>query len=52
VNAGAKKTPAEREPFDELQRRHAATQFSGLSAWSGALDTGMMWSIVVAGCWQ
>jgi hypothetical protein len=52
VNAGAKKTPAEREPLELLHLLHAATQFSGLSARSGALLTGMMWSIVVAGCWQ
>jgi len=42
VNVGAKKTPAEREPFDELQRRQQATMFSMFIAWSGALDTGMM----------
>jgi len=50
VNAGAKKTPAEREPFDELQRLQQATMFSMFIVWSGALDTGMMWSTVVAGC--
>ena len=42
VNKGAKKTPAEREPFDELHLLHAATMFSMFIAWSGALDTGMM----------
>jgi hypothetical protein len=49
VNVGAKKTPAERDPFDELHRLHALMQFSGLRARSGALLTGIMWSIVVAG---
>jgi hypothetical protein len=42
VNAGAKKTPAEREPFDELQRLQAATMLSRFIAWSGALLTGIM----------
>ena len=42
VNAGAKKEPAEREPFELLQRLQQATRFSRLSAMSGALDTGMM----------
>jgi hypothetical protein len=42
VNAGAKKEPAEREPFDELQRLQQATMFSMFIAWSGALLTGIM----------
>jgi len=50
VNAGAKKTPAERDPLLELQRLQQATMFSMFIAWSGALDTGMMWSTVDAGC--
>jgi hypothetical protein len=42
VNAGAKKTPAERDPFELLHRLQQATMFSMFIAWSGALDTGMM----------
>jgi hypothetical protein len=44
----SKKTPCEREPFLLLHGLQHDTMFSILIASSGALLTGMMWSMVMS----